>query len=231
MSVRLLHTAYDFKKNEVDTLKYINARGFFDADFSELATAIKTTHERYVNFKKNMDFNFFADFNIEMEEKNHRVVLNAAVEGEYMFTTYSLGICGNDDTTELIRRFHFDYLHNNATVNPKSPVSHLQYGGSSGGVGYSGIEYGTNNLENWLSEPRLNCPPMNIALLLDIVFCEFYNEGSYKIIEDSDWRALIKKNEVFALKQYYKFISDHIDSVRHTKEKLARDIFYGGSNR
>jgi len=226
MSIILPHSSADFKNNELRTLEFICARGFFDSDFGELAAALNQAHDKYVGSKKNFDFEFVSDFEMEIEDKQHRVVLHAQVQGNYSFTTYSIGVCGKGNSTELIRRFHFDYIHSNTSKKQKVPVSHLQYGGQSGN-GFDGKQFLTNNLEDWLSEPRINHPPINLALLLDMVFCEFFNENTKQIVENPEWRTLIKKNEEFIFGHYYKTISDHIHSVKHNKENLVRDICYG----
>lgn len=221
------HHSREFKMNEINTLAYISSRGFFDNDFGELASSISATYNRYrnVKLKNDVNFNFISDFELEIEKKNRRVVIHAQVLGNYEYTTYSLGIC-EDSSLELIRRFHFDYVHNNSGSKQKIPVSHLQYGGKSG-PGFDGKNFNTNKIENWLSQPRLNFSPINLALLLDLTFCEFRTEKTEKIVENSDWRSLIKDNEIFLLKNYYKKIADHIDSARHIKENLVRDICYG----
>jgi hypothetical protein len=224
MKPLLTHTATQFKQNEINTLEYIQARGFFDNDFSELANAIYTTFNKY-RAKTNVDFFFVADFEMDIERHKHRVVTHAEIKGNYDFTSYSIGICGQAGSNELIRRFHFDYDHDKPRNKQKAFISHLQYGGKSG-TGYTGIAYGTNNIESGLSVPRLNFPPINLALLLDIVFCEFQNEKTKKIIEDPEWRSLIKDNEIFMLREYFRCISNHIGSVRHDKDLLVRDICY-----
>jgi hypothetical protein len=228
MGIQIPHKAVDFKKNEIKTLEYIYKRGFFDSDFSELAIAISTTWERYRgnSFKKNFNFEFVSDFEIEIEKQIHRIVLHAQVIGEYDTTTYSIGICAQDGSYELIRRFHFDYIHDNHGKKQKVPISHLQYGGKSGN-GFDGKPFQTNNIEPGLSVPRLNFPPINIALLLDVTLCEFHTEQTEKIVENSEWRSLIKNNEDFLLSHYYHFIASHIHSHHHNKEKLIRDICYG----
>jgi hypothetical protein len=226
MKPLLKHTALEFKQNEIKTLEYIDSRGFFYSDFADLATAINVTYNKYRGIKKEkFDFYFVSDFEIEIESSNYRIVVHAELSGDYEFTTYSIGICGDNNSNELIRRFHFDYDHNNLRKKQKAFISHLQYGGKSG-IGFSGTQYNTNNIEDWLSEPRLNFPPVNLALLLDIIFCEFPNDKTNKITENPDWRSLILNNEEFILKQYFKSISNHIGSDRHNKYNLVRDICY-----
>jgi hypothetical protein len=226
MSIKLPHSSIEFKKKELETLNFICQRGFFDSDFAELAAALYSTNAKYKGVKKNFDFDFVSDFDMEIEGKPHHVVLHAQVLGNYDFTSYSIGVCGG--SAELIRRFHFDYVHDNAGKKQKVPVSHIQYGGRSG-KGFDGKQFLTNNIEHWLSEPRINYPPINLALLLDLIFCEFFNEKTKKIVENSEWRGLIKDNETFIFGHYYKTISDHIYSIRHSKEVLVRDVCYGSS--
>jgi len=224
MPIILPHTAADFRKNEIATLRYICARGFFDQDFEELADALTSYNDRYKGQKGNLDFKFVADFEMHIEKYTHRIILHAEVTGNYSFTTYSIGICDRT-TDQLIRRFHFDYDHKTARGKQKAPTSHLQYGGQSG-PGHSGKIYLTNNLFDKLSEPRISHPPINLAILLDMVFCEFYDQRTKKIIEDPQWRSLIRDNEEFIFRNYFSEIAGHIGSERHVKENLVRDICY-----
>lgn len=228
MSIIYQHTSNEFKKNEFKTLEFIHSRGFFTNDFSELANVISNSYYRYNGEKWNKDrsFEIASDFNIEIEEKNHLIILHAQIIGDFEISTYSLGVCSNDGTMELIRRFHFDYIHLNGGSKKKGPISHLQYGGKSGS-GSDGKKFFTNRIDDWLSEPRLNFAPMNLALLLDMTFCEFHNEKSEKIVENPEWRSLIKDNESFLLKNYYQGLASHMQPHIHKKEKLLRDICYG----
>ncbi|MCF8371626.1 MAG: hypothetical protein K9H64_08380 [Bacteroidales bacterium] len=228
MRIIIPHTSTDFKKNEIKSLATICSRALFDSNFPELATAISTTYDRYrgETWKRKNDFEFAADFEVEIENKNHRVVLHGIVKGDYENTTYSIGICSLEKPSELIRRFHFDYDHDNERLKQKAPVSHFQYGGKSGN-GFNGKEFHTNLIEDGLSVPRFNFPPINLTLLLDIVFCEFRNELTAKVVEDPNWRSLVKNNEDFLWKHYYQVLASHLQSTRHKKENLLRDICYG----
>ncbi len=228
MNIILPHSSTDFKKNEIKTLGFIQSRGFFENDFTDLANAISITYNRYrgVSWNKNVPFEFASDFEMKIEKKNHIIVLHAQVIGDFATTTYSIGICANDGSFELIRRFHFDYIHVYGGSKEKGPISHLQYGGKSGN-GFDGKQFLTSRIEHWLSEPRLNFAPMNLALLLDVTFCEFHNEEAEKIVENSEWRGLIMDNEVFILSHYYQVLASHILPHNHKKEKLIRDICYG----
>jgi len=217
-----------FKKNELKTLEYIHTRGIFANSYPDLNNAIFASYSNYNGYKKgnkDFDFEFVSDFDIEIEGHLHRIIIHADVKGDYDFMSYSIGIAHKDDNKELVRRFHFDYDHTKIRKNQRAFISHLQYGGKSGN-GVTGTIYKTSKIEPGLSVPRLNFPPINLALLLDIVFCEFQNESTKKIIEDAEWRSLIRENEIFTLKNYYNSISNHIDSDKHNKESLVRDICY-----
>lgn len=228
MNIIFKHKATDHKRNEFETLQSISNRGFFDNDFPELATAITSTFGKYKeDYKKKRDFDFLfaSDFDLTFQKTKYKIILHAEAIGDYQLTTYSLGIC-KGKSCHMIRRFHFDYVHTNGGKKQKVPVSHLQYGGK-GGNGVNGNAYSTQKLANWLSEPRLYYPPINLALLLDIAFCEFHTPETKKIVEDPDWRKLIMDNEKFALKHYYDTLSTNIGDARHKPNNLLRDIYYG----
>ena len=84
-----------------------------------------------------------------------------------------------------------------------------------------------DKLDTWLSLPRLNFAPVNLAILLDIAFCEFKSDETNNIVEDSNWRALILKNEKLLTFNYFTSIKTHIDSANYNKDKLIRDFCYG----
>jgi hypothetical protein len=226
----LTHTALEFKKNEISTIQRIFTHGFFETSYPDLNNAISSTYSKYKAFenkssRQNFDFFFVSDFDIEIEGHIHRIIIHAEVQGNYDFMSYSLGIADKNDETELIRRFHFDYDHNKVRQNQKAFISHLQYGGISG-QGFTGVNYSSAKIEPKLSVPRLNFPPINLALLLDVVLCEFQNDTTKKISEIPEWRSLIFNNEEFVLKNYYDSISHHIGSAHHNKDTLVRDICY-----
>lgn len=222
----------DFKKNEIDTLAYLYTRGLLK-DFQGLSSDIEQAHFYYSNLKPRQlaheIFSFVSDFDFVVQKDVHRIVLGGQVTGtsKYELCTYFIGVCGKDDKSmNLIRKFHFDYAHPSANPNQAVPLFHMQYGGELA-PDVSDRNITDDGIEGWLSVPRLNFAPMNLALLLDMFLCEFWTIDINSIIEDSTWRDLIYKNEALLLKGYYGSAADHFRSAGYSKLKLGRDFFYG----
>jgi hypothetical protein len=222
----------EFKKNEVKTLEYINTRSNMFKDFPSLLSKIQQAYydNKGLLTKTTGDFIFHVDFEMKIEDSPHTVLLGANVTGNYSLCSYFMAITGkNNLKTELIRKFHFDYAlppAPTATIKQPSPVYHLQYGGKpTPEMADLGIT--DTFMEHWLSLPRLNFSPVNLAILLDTLFCELRSDKTKRIIENPDWRSLIFQNEIFLSNNYFINIRNHINSGSYKKECLVRDYCYG----
>lgn len=222
-------TFSEFWKNEIKTLEYLQSRTLLK-DYSELANSINMSYNEYFSKRKKneiFDFKFHCSFTMEIENHLHEVIIGANVLANYAECSYFLAIVGKDeDSDKLIRKFHFDYAAPVNDTRQKVPVFHLQYGGQlSPKTGESGKK--GDKLDTWLSLPRLNFFPINLALLLDTMFCEFRTVDTHKIVEDNDWRSLIYDNELLLTRNYFNNIYNHLNSQNHKKGNLLRDFCYG----
>ncbi|WP_421945033.1 hypothetical protein [Pedobacter sp.] len=218
-----------FVKNELDTLEYIKTRALltkYENLSSSLDLAFYDLKQR-LKSSNSPDFIFHCDFNMKVEKHNHRIIIGANVVYDYAMCSYFLAVVGKgDDEGKLIRKFHFDFALPTIATRQRVPVFHLQYGGElSPKVEESGLS--GERLDSWLSVPRLNYTPINLALLLDILFCEFKTQETYDMIQGDLWRAMIFNNEKFLTVNYFKNIYEHIGSTRYKKENLLRDLCYG----
>lgn len=230
-----MSTAIDFPDfdafcaNEFRTLEYLNARRLFK-DYTELANSINQSYLEYFAQNKEgvfKDFNFHSDFDMEVQNHLHKVIIGANVKKGFDECSYFLAVAGKDKhEKKLVRKFHFDYaIAGNATTQPV-PTFHCQYGGElSPQLG--NMELSGKRLDSWLSVPRLNYFPVNLALLLDILFCEFRTQETNLIVEDPEWRTLIYNNESLVTLRYLNNIQAHISSQQYTRNKLIRDFCYG----
>ena len=218
-------TSTEFKNNELKTLQYLNARLRLLKDYTDLANEISTAYFRYKS-KKNTDFifDFHVEFDMEVQEAFHKVIIGAYVKGDFDMCTYFLAVLGKDDESEqVIRKYHFDYAKPSIPTKQPVPTYHLQYGGELSD--HFGDRKDTHLL-SWLSVPRLTYSPVNLALLLDLMFCEFNTIETKKISQDVEWRCLVMENERFLIHQYYSSIYTHINSTAYSKTSLIRDYCY-----
>ena len=219
----------EFVANEVKTLEFIITRGCLKKSFKDLNQAIEYA---YLDFESDLKkgrlvhFDFHAEFEMKVENKNRSILLGANVKSDFQECSYFLAMTSADDKKQLIRKFHFDYARKDIFTAQDVPLFHLQYGGKmSPRMITDGFV--DEKLDNWLSLPRLNFSPINLALLLDIMLCEFQTLESVKVAQSDLWRDLIFKNEKLLSKNYFKNICDHLQSPAYKKTYLLRDFCYG----
>jgi hypothetical protein len=217
-----------FIQNEFKTIGFLRNQPYLNENLTDLNIAANTFYDTYNSRFNNKNrgqqsFNFEVKLDLEIENEMRTVFLGANVGNNYNEVAYQLAFCQKVDDSTLIRKFHFDYEINARNLKP---FYHLQYGGNlSSKMGEHILD--AENLQPWLSIPRISFAPINLALLLDLVFTEFKSVKTKSIIERSEWRDLIKKNETFLLKGFYQNISSFFNRINYSSNTLFRDFSYG----
>ncbi len=225
----------DLKRNELKTLEFFYKSSFFTRIFPSLSNTARNYRDFFGNDRKKIQgvgFFFEGDLELSVEGKPRRVFIGAnlvsrkekANHWAHVMVSYSLCVCArNKPPFGLLRKFHFDYA---CLAAQPGPIHHLQYGGK---LSQHQLSNGLTDrkLHSWLSTPRLGHAPVSLALLLDILFCEFVSVEAKKIAEDPNWRALVRKNEELVLKPYYQNIARFIGSAKYGSDCLIRDYCYG----
>jgi len=225
------------KKYERETLKFLHTQPIISKQFAHLAQQARLLYYELEGAKKlrnmNIDFNAILEINVQGEIKrlyvgaNLRSVRQNSRSFKHEMVSYSLALCNSHEPPfELIRKFHFDYAVPGHTVKQELPIFHFQYGGRLSAF-LKEHQIDDAKIERRLDVPRLNHHPVTLALLLDIVFREFRSVETHKIIEDSDWRALVRQNEELVVKPYYQRIARFIGSAKYGSDCLIRDYCYG----
>ncbi len=232
MSIFNNHLKYqEFVSNEIKSLGFIQNLSTISQNYPRLSSQASINCGIYKGHLKNMgydelSFEFQCEFQLVIEKKLHNIVLEAVVKPEFALASYSFAICSiNNNIDHILRKFHFDFavpLPNQQT----KPIYHLQYGGDK----LYSKNICVDHLYPWLSNPRLFSTPMNLAILLDLVFFEFKNENieAHKLVERKEWRDFITENENKILKPFYKTITEFFRSD-HKSDYLLRDFYYGKS--
>lgn len=228
MSINKKNLSYEeFLKNEIKTLKTISGFTQVANSFPDLRLQSERTLLQYANRKNysKLGLNFGCQIELLIENKIMGVTLEALIEPGFSQSSYALNIYDQNKTPPLlIRKFHFDYAPN-ISKKSKQPIYHLQYGGKPTPK-MTELQIDDSHIQNWLSSPRLFNTPVNLALFIDLVFCEFSSETTDKIIDSTEWRNLIKNNEDKIFKGYYERIKEFFSSS-HKSNFLFRDFYYG----
>jgi hypothetical protein len=219
----------DFIKNEIQTLGFIKAQTSVANSFPELCAEASSAYSLYTGKHKKSaptSFDFGCELKMEIENATRSLFIEVNVQQNYSLATYALSMCDSDiEGKKLIRKFHFDYDPQGNSSIDKKPKYHLQYGGkTTPKLQDNGIS--AEPLHDWLSVPRLSISPINLALLLDMVFNEFPSEETKRVIEKSEWRNMVKTNEDKILVPYFTGIGKFI-SGNHKSTCLFRDFAYG----
>ena len=228
MSIYQYPNYLEFIKNEQKTLSFLKTTPFIKKAFNTLSGNAEISLYNLPKKDKDLrrtELNFGSNFNIVVEKKVRRIAVEALVKPQFNVVTYVLSICENDiKPYNLVRKFHFDYAIPREGQDPK-PVYHIQYGGKESPQILE-MEVDVNFLHPWLSSPRINFYPINLALLLDLIFNEFESEETVGIVRRSEWRDIIKTNEDLILKPFYHGISQFL-TAEHRSNFLMRDFYYG----
>ena len=216
----------EFIKNEVKTLGIIQGQTSIATHFRDLHQQASYTYSLYEGKKPgSIPFRFDCELKMEIEKRKQILFIEAEVRQNYSFVTYALCMCEDTEQKTLMRKFHFDYDPQVNASASKKPKYHLQYGGKAT-PSLKKNDISTKDLQDWLSVPRLSFTPINLALFLDIVFNEFPSEHTQRVIENKEWREMIKTNEENVLLPYFRNVNQFISSG-HKSYYLFRDFVYG----
>ena len=214
--------------NEIKTLGFIRKQTYL-ADNFDLVSKAETFFSGFQGIKNrhigSKDFIFECELEMIVEGKPRRILLGANVRASFSMVSYMLAICESDkDNLNLIRKFHFDYALPRKGESDK-PIYHLQYGGEDSNFLVE-KEISVDHLYPKVSSPRILCMPINLALVLDMIFCEFSSERTAKIIANPEWKKFIKTNESFILEPFFTRVKEFIGN-EHSSSRLLRDFCYG----
>jgi hypothetical protein len=231
MIITAKHPKYlDFLKNERKTLEFIGKNNYISSNFRELSSSAMQHLSRYKNLKDQnfakSSFSFNCNFDIEIENDIRKIIIESILTENFSLVSYCLSICHyRVQPYTLVRKFHFDYAVPIKNDQDPKPVYHMQYGGKQSPE-LTSLDIDVSHLQPWLSSPRLFFTPINLALLLDMVFCEFRSEVTNGVVERPEWRDFIKNNETFLLKPYIGNLNQFINT-NHKSDYLLRDYYYG----
>ena len=212
---------------EFETLRFIRDNFYqYQPELEKFANDANTYYHRFYKFKNLNEFKFESELNIKVDGKDGIAHIGSLVnrkdENNINRTTHYVAIC-KEGEKKLLRKFHFDYDPLNQ--NSKShPLFHLQYAGKlTPRLKEKGIE--DNQLESWLSEPRLFYFPLSLALLINLIWKEFPSLKTSKLSETSEWRCLVKRNEELIIAPFFSGCNSFFQ--KESGQLFTTDFCYG----
>jgi hypothetical protein len=227
----------DFFKCEQDTLRFLKDRPVVANQFPLLYNDVYKYYPYLSGAIKNLEkYNIYFESEIEInlstkkaKKKDGIAVISAEFvveKNEFKRISYNLTIIDkSQNPSRILRKFHFDYDPPYLERRSPHPVIHLQYAGKlSKKLEAFGLI--SNHLDVKMDKPRLCYFPLSLALLINLVLIDFPDEKSIKLIESSEWRDLIRRNENIVLKPFFENCHRFFCN-RPENQLFVNDFYYG----
>ena len=220
---------------EQDTLRRIlNTPAFRDTEFVNLVANADAVYRRGYG-SQSSQFNFDTYFCIEDDTDVRRIDVGAQIilenDGTYRQVTYFYAISGiGNNPKHILRKVHFDFEPLiNRDLSEAKPSLHFQISGTLPpcmiDAGYQ--ESDLIHLAPFYEKPRFPSLPFSLAILLDIIFHEFYkNTHIVNVLKDATWRSLVDKAERMMILPYLQECAAFM-ARPHRDELFTSDFLYG----
>ncbi len=224
----------EFISCEFKTLIFLKDNTSFVCGLPTLANdAYAYYSEHYKNFRdsRKLNFNFESTFDVNVDGKDGFAayvggIIRLKDSDKFNDISYYIAICRkNTPKPEILRKYHFDYAPAGNTRKQAHPVFHLQYAGKLSKK-LKAKDIDDDHLDPWLSEPRLCYSPISLALLINLILQEFPSENNRKLVETSEWRNLIRRNENLILRPFFERCSSFL-AEKGRKKLFINDFYYG----
>lgn len=220
-------------ENEIHTLEFLKDDPMLGKHHVSFSNDVNNFFPR-AKFSQN-SFDFESYINISLDGRKGKAYIGALVVSnnkvKYDNVTYSLAICeDNNNQKKVLKKLHFDYAASTTKRRQPHPIFHLQLPGKETQL-LKKDGFDVCHLSPEVSEPRVSFHPMTLALLVNLVFKEFPDSKSNKIIGRTEWRSLIKRNEEFILEPFYRtcslFFEKRKKKLIPESNLLTNDFYYG----
>lgn len=134
-----------------------------------------------------------------------RIIANIAVNQDHNtkppFSSLDIALEISDSLAQPISRWHIDLANEQAEGWQDGPLIHLQYGGHHQNNG---------QFDHPLRAPRWCHPPMEVALLCELVAANFYPQKWAQFRDAPNWACAIKLYEGLCYSNYLACLQKHV---------------------
>jgi hypothetical protein len=117
------------------------------------------------------------------------------------FKALDIALEVNDDASEPLSRWHLDLANKPDGVPQSGPLTHLQFGGH---------HHDNREQDHPLKVPRWCHPPMEVALLCEVVAANFYEEEWLGLRDEPNWCQAISLYQRLCYKHYYERMTNSL---------------------
>ena len=214
---------------ERETLQFLKDHLKDQEQFAELANEAKVYYFKTKYRANTTPFYFESRFGIKIEGRDGYAHISSEIEkneGKFQKISHNLAIYEqSNNTTKILRKFHFDYDPPGTIHRQPHPIFHLQYAGKLS-KRLRTMNPDASDLNMDLNGPRLCYFPTSLALLIHFILIEFPSEENKKLSELSIWREMVRRNEKEILAPFFR--NCHLFfSNRCNNSLFINDFYYG----
>ncbi|CAD5263645.1 MULTISPECIES: hypothetical protein [Halomonadaceae] len=108
-----------------------------------------------------------------------KIRVNQSYEGRPPFESFDLAMVLEDDAEDILSRWHIDLANNGEDGFQTGPLFHLQFGGRNNGFDRAH--------DHPVKEPRWCHPPMELALMSEMIVANFFEQAWHTLSNDPSW--------------------------------------------
>lgn len=131
-----------------------------------------------------------------------RIQVEQRDESTLPFRALDIALEVHDDESSPLSRWHLDLANKSGGVAQSGPLTHLQFGGHL---------HDNRKLDHPLKVPRWCHPPMEVALLCEVVAANFFEEEWLGFRDEPNWCSAIS---VFQRLCYQHYLARMTDSLQ-----------------
>lgn len=124
------------------------------------------------------------------------IKVNQGLESRPPFDCFDLAIVLEDEAQKPLSRWHIDLANSTGKVVQSGPLFHLQFGGRNRGH--------DREHDHPIKEPRWCHPPMELALVSEMLVANFFESAWLDLREDQAWCANINLFQRLCYESYLK---------------------------
>lgn len=108
-----------------------------------------------------------------------RIKVNQSHTSRPPFDSFDLAMVLEDDANAVLSRWHIDLANRSNKGVQAGPLFHLQFGGRNNGLDRS--------QDHPVKEPRWCHPPMDLALMSEMIVANFFEDAWHILRQDPSW--------------------------------------------
>ena len=132
------------------------------------------------------------------------IQVNQELENRPPFDCFDLAVLLEDESQNPLSRWHIDLANSSGDVAQSGPLYHLQFGGRNRGH--------DRDQDHPIKEPRWCHPPMELALVSEMLVANFFEAAWFNLRDDRAWCKNINLFQQLCYENYLRRLQGCLDA-------------------